>query len=76
MCNHLYLAYTYSILVCHHSSGAIQLSWNYNYIDASKELTGSASTLCDNPELVATNPTCKRIGLHRSDLIEYFKSQT
>ena len=32
--------------------GAIQLSWNYNYIDASKSLTGSASTFCDNPDLI------------------------
>ena len=36
--------------------GAIQLSWNYNYIKASKSLTGSADTFCDNPDLVATVP--------------------
>ena len=35
--------------------GAIQLSWNYNYIDASTALTGSASTFCDAPDVVATN---------------------
>ena len=34
--------------------GAIQLSWNYNYIKASVSLTGSANTFCDNPDLVAT----------------------
>lgn len=40
--------------------GAIQLSWNYNYIDASKALTGgNTTTLCQEPELVATDPACK-----------------
>jgi hypothetical protein len=39
--------------------GAIQLSWNYNYIDASKALTGNSTALCQNPELVATDPACK-----------------
>jgi len=34
--------------------GAIQLSWNYNYIGASVALTGSADTFCDNPDVVAT----------------------
>jgi hypothetical protein len=34
--------------------GAIQLSWNYNYIGASIALTGSPDTFCDNPDLVAT----------------------
>jgi hypothetical protein len=34
--------------------GAIQLSWNYNYIKASIALTGSADTFCNNPDLVAT----------------------
>jgi hypothetical protein len=34
--------------------GAIQLSWNYNYIGASVALTGSAETFCENPDLVAT----------------------
>ena len=34
--------------------GAIQLSWNYNYIGASVALTGSANTFCDNPDVVAT----------------------
>lgn len=34
--------------------GAIQLSWNYNYIGASVALTGSPDTFCDNPDLVAT----------------------
>lgn len=32
--------------------GAIQLSWNYNYIGASKSLTGNANTFCDNPDLI------------------------
>lgn len=36
--------------------GAIQLSWNYNYIRASYALTGKAETFCDDPELVATEP--------------------
>ena len=36
--------------------GAIQLSWNYNYIRASMALTGDPSTLCKNPDLIATNP--------------------
>ena len=39
--------------------GAIQLSWNYNYIDASKALTGNTTTLCQAPDLVATDPACK-----------------
>jgi hypothetical protein len=34
--------------------GAIQLSWNYNYIGASIALTGSPDTFCENPDLVAT----------------------
>ncbi|KAL7473604.1 hypothetical protein ACHAXS_014064 [Conticribra weissflogii] len=34
--------------------GAIQLSWNYNYIGASVALTGSPDTFCDDPDLVAT----------------------
>jgi predicted chitinase len=34
--------------------GAIQLSWNYNYIRASTALTGSPDTFCTNPDLVAT----------------------
>jgi hypothetical protein len=34
--------------------GAIQLTWNYNYIKASISLTGSADTFCKNPDLVAT----------------------
>ncbi|KAL7552787.1 hypothetical protein ACHAWF_016039 [Thalassiosira exigua] len=34
--------------------GAIQLSWNYNYIGASVALTGSPDTFCDNPDVVAT----------------------
>jgi len=36
--------------------GAIQLSWNYNYIRASYALTGSANTFCEDPELVAQKP--------------------
>ena len=36
--------------------GAIQLSWNYNYIKASVALTGNANTFCDDPDLVASNP--------------------
>jgi len=33
--------------------GAIQLSWNYNYYDAGKYLTGDATTFCKSPDLVA-----------------------
>ncbi|KAL7551079.1 hypothetical protein ACHAWF_015777 [Thalassiosira exigua] len=36
--------------------GAIQLSWNYNYIRASYALTGNAETFCDDPEQVASTP--------------------
>jgi len=36
--------------------GAIQLSWNYNYIRASYSLTGNATTFCEDPEMVATSP--------------------
>ncbi len=36
--------------------GAIQLSWNYNYIKASEALTGDSATFCEKPDLVATNP--------------------
>ncbi len=39
----------------YYGRGAIQLSWNYNYGKASEELTGSASTLLNNPEIVATS---------------------
>ena len=34
--------------------GAIQLSWNYNYMGASTALTGKPETFCENPDLVAT----------------------
>ena len=34
--------------------GAIQLSWNYNYIKASVALTGHSQTFCQRPDLVAT----------------------
>ena len=33
--------------------GVIQLSWNYLYVRASVALTGSETTFCENPELVA-----------------------
>ena len=36
--------------------GAIQLSWNYNYIRASYSLTGESNAFCEDPEVVATNP--------------------
>jgi len=36
--------------------GAIQLSWNANYIKASQVLAESADTLCSQPDLVATEP--------------------
>jgi len=36
--------------------GAIQLSWNSNYLQASTVLAESSDTLCSQPELVATNP--------------------
>ena len=36
--------------------GAIQLSWNYNYIKASLALTGSPDTFCEDPELVVSDP--------------------
>ena len=34
--------------------GAIQLSWNYNYIRASVALTGAPQTFCQRPDLIAT----------------------
>eukprot|EP00804_Cyclotella_cryptica_P026340 CCRYP_007670-RA/>CCRYP_007670-RA protein AED:0.38 eAED:0.38 QI:0/0.5/0.33/1/0.5/0.33/3/398/208 len=37
--------------------GALQLSWNSNYLKASQVLAESADTLCSQPELVATDPT-------------------
>ena len=36
--------------------GTIQVSWNYDYYGASQALTGSGDLLCDNPDLVSTNP--------------------
>ena len=36
--------------------GAIQLSWNANYLKASQVLSDSGETLCTQPELVATVP--------------------
>mmetsp|Transcript_28650 Transcript_28650/g.60237 ORF Transcript_28650/g.60237 Transcript_28650/m.60237 type:complete len:454 (-) Transcript_28650:111-1472(-) len=36
--------------------GAIQLSWNANYLKASQVLTESSDTLCSQPDLVATEP--------------------
>ena len=36
--------------------GAIQLSWNYNFRAASESLTGDASTFCEDPDLVASEP--------------------
>lgn len=36
--------------------GAIQLSWNYNYIRASYALTGDAESFCRDPEQVALKP--------------------
>ena len=36
--------------------GAIQLSWNWDYHGASSSMTGNTTFLCDNPDLVATNP--------------------
>jgi len=36
--------------------GAIQLSWNANYLKASQVLAESSDTLCSQPELVATDP--------------------
>lgn len=36
--------------------GAIQTSWNYDYLGASLSMTGDENLLCDNPDLVATNP--------------------
>jgi hypothetical protein len=36
--------------------GAIQLSWNYNYIRASFALTGEADTFCNDPEQVVLSP--------------------
>lgn len=35
--------------------GAIQLSWNYNYVRASVALTGDADTFCNDPEQIATS---------------------
>ncbi len=36
--------------------GAIQLSWNYNYVRLSYALTGKAETFCDDPEQIALSP--------------------
>ena len=36
--------------------GAISISWNYDYYAASQSMTGNADTLCNNPDLVSTNP--------------------
>lgn len=36
--------------------GAIQLSWNSNYVKASLVLAGDIDTLCTQPDLVATDP--------------------
>jgi hypothetical protein len=36
--------------------GAIQISWNYNYIRLSYALTGKAETFCDDPEQIALSP--------------------
>jgi len=36
--------------------GAIPISWNYGYYGASLALAGNGDLLCDNPDLVATNP--------------------
>jgi phage FluMu protein Com len=36
--------------------GAIIASWNYDFLGASLSLTGDPSILCDNPDLVATEP--------------------
>ena len=36
--------------------GAIQISWNANYMKASQVLAESADTLCSQPDLVATEP--------------------
>eukprot|EP00571_Detonula_confervacea_P007365 CAMPEP_0172313228 /NCGR_PEP_ID=MMETSP1058-20130122/19738_1 /TAXON_ID=83371 /ORGANISM="Detonula confervacea, Strain CCMP 353" /LENGTH=476 /DNA_ID=CAMNT_0013026845 /DNA_START=128 /DNA_END=1558 /DNA_ORIENTATION=- len=36
--------------------GAIQISWNYDYLGASLSMTGDENFLCNNPDLVATNP--------------------
>mmetsp|Transcript_29759 Transcript_29759/g.56286 ORF Transcript_29759/g.56286 Transcript_29759/m.56286 type:complete len:484 (+) Transcript_29759:161-1612(+) len=36
--------------------GSIQISWNYDYYGASLSMTGNGDILCDNPDLVATNP--------------------
>jgi predicted chitinase len=36
--------------------GAIQLSWNANYMKASQVLAESADVLCSQPDLVATDP--------------------
>jgi len=36
--------------------GALLISWNYDYYGASMSMTGDANFLCDNPDMVATNP--------------------
>ncbi len=36
--------------------GAIQISWNANYMKASQVIAESADTLCSQPDLVATEP--------------------
>ena len=42
--------------VSYFGRGAIQLSWNMNYLKASQVLAESSDTLCTQPDLVATEP--------------------
>ncbi|KAL7533098.1 hypothetical protein ACHAXR_008567 [Thalassiosira sp. AJA248-18] len=36
--------------------GAIQTNWNYDYYGASVSMTGSPNLLCENPDMVSTDP--------------------
>lgn len=47
----------------YHGRGAIQLSWNYNYGQASLELTGDKNLLLTNPDLVKTSSWAFRTAL-------------
>ncbi|MCT7519245.1 glycoside hydrolase family 19 protein, partial [Aliarcobacter cryaerophilus] len=40
----------------YHGRGPMQISWNYNYGQASKAIFGDKTQLLKNPELVATDP--------------------
>jgi hypothetical protein len=46
--------------------GAISISWNYDYYAAGQSMTGNANILCENPDLVSTNPQIAwSVGLYK-----------